>query len=81
MTLDITRNNYLSWILDVKIYLNVMDFGDAIKKRNKIVEQLICSSNNKYSEFISCLLWLNKTMKLLRKIMRLTQVVLFHSHW
>ncbi|QHO07487.1 uncharacterized protein DS421_14g464090 [Arachis hypogaea] len=32
--LDISRNNYLSWILDVKIYLDLMDLEDTIKAKN-----------------------------------------------
>lgn len=33
-TLNITDNNYLTWILDVEIYLNIMGLGDIIKDRN-----------------------------------------------
>ena len=32
---DITRKNYLSWILDAKIHLDAMDLGDKIKEGNK----------------------------------------------
>jgi len=31
VTLDITRKNYLYWILDVEIHLDVMDLSDTIK--------------------------------------------------
>jgi len=34
VTLDITRKNYLYWILDVEIYLDAMGLGDAIKEIN-----------------------------------------------
>lgn len=32
--LDISENNYLSWILDAEIHLDSMDLGDAIKAEN-----------------------------------------------
>ena len=32
--LDISGNNYLSWILDAEIHLDSMDFGDTIKAEN-----------------------------------------------
>ena len=32
--LDISAKNYLSWILDVEIHLNVMNFGNIIKEEN-----------------------------------------------
>ena len=35
VTLDISSKNYLSWILDVDIYLEAMAFGDTIKDVNK----------------------------------------------
>jgi len=34
MTLDITRKNYLYWILNIEIHLDAMGIGDTIKKRN-----------------------------------------------
>jgi len=38
VTLDITRKNYLYWILNVEIYLDAMDLGDTIKEINKASE-------------------------------------------
>ena len=35
VVLDITRNNYLSWTLDVKIHINAMNLGVAIKEGNQ----------------------------------------------
>ncbi|KAJ0019017.1 hypothetical protein Pint_10829 [Pistacia integerrima] len=35
VALDITGKNYLSWILDAKIHLDVMALGDAIKEENE----------------------------------------------
>ena len=35
VTLDISSKNYLSWILDVDIYLGPMAFRDSIKDVNK----------------------------------------------
>jgi hypothetical protein len=32
--LDIFRNNYLSWILDAEIHLEVMNLGETIKEEN-----------------------------------------------
>lgn len=32
--LDISDKNYLSWILDIEIHLDVMDFSDTIKYNN-----------------------------------------------
>ena len=32
ITLDISRNNYLSWILDNDIHVETMNFGDTIKE-------------------------------------------------
>ena len=62
MTLDVTRKNYLYWILNVEICLDAMGVGDTIKEINKASEQLICSCENnivkrfhKFYEFISCL--------------------------
>ncbi|XP_074323887.1 uncharacterized protein LOC141660802 [Apium graveolens] len=37
--LDITGNNYLTWILDAEIHLNVMGLGDTIKEGNVKTEQ------------------------------------------
>jgi len=37
--LDISEENYLSWILDAEIHLDVMGLGDAIKEGNKASEQ------------------------------------------
>jgi len=35
VALDITSNNYLSWILDAEIHLDAMDPGDTIKDDNE----------------------------------------------
>ena len=32
--LDISRNNYLSWILDAEIHLDAMNLGHTIKEGN-----------------------------------------------
>jgi hypothetical protein len=32
--LDISENNYLSWILDVEIQIEAMNLGDTIKENN-----------------------------------------------
>ena len=32
--LDISENNYLSWILDAEIHLEAMNLGETIKKEN-----------------------------------------------
>lgn len=32
VTLDISSNNYLSWVLDVKVYFGAMNFGETIKE-------------------------------------------------
>ena len=32
--LDISSNNYLSWILDAEIHLDAMNLGNAIKEGN-----------------------------------------------
>ncbi|XP_027922622.1 uncharacterized protein LOC114180509 [Vigna unguiculata] len=37
--LDISGENYLSWILDAEIHLDAMGLGDAIKEGNKASEQ------------------------------------------
>ncbi|XP_074373231.1 uncharacterized protein LOC141713627 [Apium graveolens] len=37
--LDITGNNYLTWILDAEIHLNAMGLGDTIKEGNVKTEQ------------------------------------------
>ncbi|XP_074377138.1 uncharacterized protein LOC141718658 [Apium graveolens] len=37
--LDITSNNYLTWILDAEIHLNAMGLGDTIKEGNMKTEQ------------------------------------------
>ena len=34
MTLDISSKNYLSWILDTKMYLNAIGPRDTIKENN-----------------------------------------------
>jgi len=34
-TFDISRKNYLSWILYAEIHLDAKGLGDAIKERNK----------------------------------------------
>ena len=38
-TLDISEKNYLSWILDVEIYLNAMNLGNTIKEGNIASQQ------------------------------------------
>ena len=35
VALDILRKNYLSWILDVEIHLDVMNFVTMIKEENQ----------------------------------------------
>ena len=35
VALDISGNNYLSWILDVEIHLDVMNLGTTIKEGNQ----------------------------------------------
>ena len=35
VTLDISSKNYLSWILDVDIYLEAMAFGDKASSHNQ----------------------------------------------
>ena len=35
ITLDISRKNYLSWILDAKIHLDAMNLGAMIKEGNQ----------------------------------------------
>nr|GEV66582.1 uncharacterized protein [Tanacetum cinerariifolium] len=35
LALDITRKNYLSWVLDAEIHLNANGIGDTIKEGNK----------------------------------------------
>jgi len=37
--LDISGENYLSWILDAEIHLDAIGLGDAIKEGNKASEQ------------------------------------------
>lgn len=32
--LDILRKSYLSWILDIKIYLDIINLGITLKERN-----------------------------------------------
>ena len=39
VTLDITGKNYLSWTLDAKIHLDVMNLGAAIKEENQASRQ------------------------------------------
>ncbi|XP_070667810.1 uncharacterized protein [Malus domestica] len=38
-TLDITRKNYLTWVLDTKIHLEAWNFGDTIKEENSSSSQ------------------------------------------
>ena len=38
-TLDISGKNYLSWILDVEIHLDVMNIGNTIKEGNTASQQ------------------------------------------
>ena len=35
VALDISRRNYLSWILDVEIHLDAMNLGNTIKEGNQ----------------------------------------------
>ncbi|XP_075092011.1 uncharacterized protein LOC142172133 [Nicotiana tabacum] len=39
MALDISRNNYLLWVLDVKIHLDAKGLGDTIKEGNEVSSQ------------------------------------------
>ena len=39
VALDISGKNYLSWILDAEIHLEVMKLGDTIKDGNKATQQ------------------------------------------
>ena len=39
VALDITRNNYLSWVLDAEIHLDAKGLGDSIKEGNRISNQ------------------------------------------
>ena len=39
VALDISGKNYLSWILDAEIHLEVMNFGDIIKNGNQASPQ------------------------------------------
>ena len=67
---NVTRKNYLYWILNVEIHLDAMGLGDTIKERNKAYGQLICSYDNNTVkiDFTNILnlfhvfLWFNKTM-------------------
>ena len=34
VVIDISSNNYLSWVLDVEIHLDAMTFGNTIKEGN-----------------------------------------------
>jgi hypothetical protein len=34
IALDISENNYLSWILDAEIEIEAMNLGDTIKENN-----------------------------------------------
>jgi len=38
VTLDITRKNYLYWVLNVEIHLDAMGIDDTIKEINKVSE-------------------------------------------
>jgi hypothetical protein len=57
VTLDITSKNYFSWILDIKIHLDVMGLGDTIKDDNKASSQnkvkiMIFLCRHLYEEFM-----------------------------
>ncbi|KAJ0011139.1 hypothetical protein Pint_33290 [Pistacia integerrima] len=39
VALDITGKNYLSWILDVELHLDVIGLGDTIKEGNESSNQ------------------------------------------
>ncbi|XP_070035729.1 uncharacterized protein [Nicotiana tomentosiformis] len=39
VTLDISGNNYLPWVLDAEIHLDAKGLGDTIKKRNEASSQ------------------------------------------
>jgi len=59
VTFDITRKNYLYWILNVEIHLDARGLDDTIKERNKTFEQLICScENDNVKKKISQILWI-----------------------
>jgi len=34
IALDISRDNYLSWIVNAEIHMEVMNFGETIKEEN-----------------------------------------------
>ena len=34
LALDINSNNYLSWVFDAEIHLDVINLGETIKERN-----------------------------------------------
>ena len=42
--LDISGNNYLSWILDAEIHLDSMDLGDTIKAENNTSQKDIAKA-------------------------------------
>jgi hypothetical protein len=39
VALDVSGNNYLSWILDAKIHLEAMNLGNTIKEDNQASQQ------------------------------------------
>ena len=39
ISLDITRKNYISWVIDIKMYLESMRLTRTIKERNSISPQ------------------------------------------
>ena len=39
VALDISRKNYLSWILDAEIHLTAMNLGNIIQEKNQASQQ------------------------------------------
>ena len=39
VALDISRKNYLSWILDAEIHLTAMNLGNTIQEKNQAFKQ------------------------------------------
>jgi len=57
VALDITSKNYLSWIPNTKIHLDIMGLGDTIKNDNKVSSQnnvkiMIFLRRHLYKEFM-----------------------------
>ena len=58
VALDILGENYLSWVLDAQIYLDVMGLVDTIKDDNE------ASSQNKANAIIFLRRYLHKKLKI-----------------